>query len=76
VAKALQLVDETGGSVFGAACYQLKGDLLLIENAGNESEAQRCFRAAIQMARAQGAKTDELEAVTSLARTARQAGPA
>ena len=68
IAKALDLVAETGGSVFEGGIYQLKGDMLLMEGASNESEAQHCFHVAIQMARAQSAKTNELEAATSLSR--------
>jgi tetratricopeptide (TPR) repeat protein len=67
VAKALELLDETGGSAFGT-CYRLKGDLLLMTGGGNEAEAQHCFRVAIQMAQAQSARNEELVATTSLAR--------
>jgi class 3 adenylate cyclase/tetratricopeptide (TPR) repeat protein len=66
IVKALGIVTEIGSSVFEAGIYQLKGDMLLMEDSSNESEAQHCFRTAIQIARAQSAKTDELEAATSL----------
>jgi len=39
-----------------------------MEDSSNRSEPEQCFRAAIQIARTQGAKTKELEATTSLAR--------
>jgi tetratricopeptide (TPR) repeat protein len=68
VAKALKLVDATVGSGFGTDYYRLRGEMLLVEDTDKESEAQHCFRVAIQMACAQGAKTQELEATTSLAR--------
>jgi class 3 adenylate cyclase/tetratricopeptide (TPR) repeat protein len=68
VAKALELIHETGGSVFATECYRLKGDLLLMENTDSESEAQHCFRVAIRLARAQSAKIPELQATASLAR--------
>ena len=37
-------------------------------DSGDEAEAEHCFRETIRLAQAQNAKTDELEATTSLAR--------
>jgi len=68
VAKALELDEESGGSRWRADCYHLKGDMLLLEGNGNETEAEHCFRIAIQVALAQRAKATELQATTSLAR--------
>jgi predicted ATPase len=42
--------------------------MLLMEDANNESEAEHCFRAEIEMARSQNARTKELAATTSIAR--------
>jgi tetratricopeptide (TPR) repeat protein len=67
VVQALKLLDEA--SIPEAAdLYHLKGEMLLMEDATNESEAQRCFRAAIAIARSQSARIKELEATTSIAR--------
>jgi predicted ATPase len=71
VAEALKLVDETGAPVFGAGLYRLKGDMLLMQDSGNESDAEQCFRDAIEIARRQSAKSWELRATTSLARLLR-----
>jgi predicted ATPase len=65
--QALKLLDETSIPET-ADLYHLKGDMLLMDNATNESEAQHCFRAAIEIARSHRAKVKELEATTSLAR--------
>jgi len=68
VAEALKLVDETGAPVFRAVLYRLKREMLLMQDSGNESDAEQCFRCAIEIARHQSAKTLELRATTSLAR--------
>ena len=68
VVQALKFVDETGSPVGGADLYYLQGEMLLMEDTNNESEAEHCYRAAIEIARTQGARTKELEATTSLAR--------
>jgi class 3 adenylate cyclase/tetratricopeptide (TPR) repeat protein len=68
VAEALKLFGETGNPLFRADLYHLRGDLLLMEEARNEAEAQHCFRVAIQTAQAQSARNEELVATTSLAR--------
>jgi predicted ATPase len=65
--EALKLLDETD-IPGGADLYYLKGEMLVIENTNNGSEAQQCFRAAIEIARSQKARTKELKAVTSIAR--------
>ncbi len=65
--QALKLVDETG-SPERADLYYLQGQMLLMEDTNNESEAEHCFCAAIEIARSQSARTTELEATTSLAR--------
>jgi hypothetical protein len=71
VAEGLKLVDETGAPVFGATLYHLKDDMLLMQDSGNESDAEQCFRDAIEIAGRQSAKSWELRATTSLARLLR-----
>jgi hypothetical protein len=67
VLQGLKLLDETSIPET-ADLYHLKGDMLLMDNATNESEAQHCFRLAIEIARSQSARIKELEATTSLGR--------
>jgi class 3 adenylate cyclase/tetratricopeptide (TPR) repeat protein len=67
VVQALKLLKQTSIPE-SADLYYLKGEMLLMEDSSNRSEPEQCFRAAIQIARTQGAKTKELEATTSLAR--------
>jgi len=49
-----------------AELRRLKGELLLIGENDQESEAAQCFRDAIQLARSQGAKSWELQLRTSI----------
>jgi predicted ATPase len=48
--------------------HRLKGELLLKQSHSNSTEAQSCFRRAIEVARKQCAKSFELRATMSLAR--------
>jgi predicted ATPase len=68
VAEALALVDKTGQRVGEAGLYVLKGWLLLARSGENQTEAEACFRQAIDIARRQSAKSPELRAVMSLSR--------
>ena len=61
-------VGRTGEKVAQAEMLRLKGEvLLLMRYAGAAEEAERCFRAALEVARAQEARWWELRATTSLA---------
>jgi predicted ATPase len=51
-----------------AELYRLKGELLLLQNASDATEAESCFREAIEIAQRQQAKSWELRATMSLAR--------
>jgi predicted ATPase len=53
---------------YEAELHRLKGELLLIHNDSSADEVAHCFRAAIEVARAQSARSWELRATTSLAR--------
>jgi predicted ATPase len=66
MADALALVESRDERAWEAELYRLKGALLL-ESAGS-SEAEACFRRAIEIAHRQSAKSLELRATTSLAR--------
>ena len=67
VENALRRNAETGGRVYDAELYRMSGELFLTEK-GNNDEADRAFRTAIDVARRQCAKSLELRGTTSLAR--------
>jgi predicted ATPase len=48
--------------------YRLKGELLLLRNLSGATDAENCFRKAIEIAQRQQAKSWELRATMSLAR--------
>jgi tetratricopeptide (TPR) repeat protein len=54
--------------------YRFKGQLLLMKNPGGFRKAQQCFSSAIEIAREQDAKSDELSATIELARLMAQQG--
>jgi DNA-binding winged helix-turn-helix (wHTH) protein/predicted ATPase len=59
---------------YEAETYRLKGESLLRQNGLDVAQAQECFERAIEIARRQGAKSWELRATTSLARTLHKQG--
>jgi predicted ATPase len=63
-----------GSRYYDAELYRVKGELLLAESADNHSEAEACFRQALDMARGQQAKWWELRAAMSLSRLWQQQG--
>ena len=68
VAEGLALVRSTGAGLYGPRLFQTKGELLLLHGAAKAAKAESCFRQAIQIARGQSAKLEELRATISLAR--------
>jgi hypothetical protein len=60
------LNDSEKAPVFLAELHRLKGELILLRKL--RSEAESCFRQAIEIARCQGARFFELRATTSLSR--------
>ena len=74
VRRALATVDKTGECWNEAELYRLKGELLLQQSPDQLSEAEGCFRRAIEIAQKQSAKSWELRAATSLARLWQQQG--
>jgi predicted ATPase/DNA-binding IscR family transcriptional regulator len=75
LAEALAVSSENGEQFYEAEIYRLKGELLLATpRAENRSEAESCFRRAIEIARRQHAKSWELRAVTSLSRLLQKQG--
>ena len=74
VAKGLATAEQMGLRVAEAELHRIKGELLLIKDAGNLAEAERCLRTAIEVARRQGARLFELRSTVSLARLLKQQG--
>jgi predicted ATPase len=74
VEEALALVETGGEYVWQAELFRLKGELLLACSATASDEAESCFQEALEVARAQQAKSWELRAATSLARLWQQQG--
>jgi tetratricopeptide (TPR) repeat protein len=82
--RALALSAQTGQHSFDAELYRLKGEVLLAQQVESPkfkvgsphpgSDAQECFRQALEIARRQEAKSLELRAATSLARLLRDQG--
>jgi predicted ATPase len=71
---ALDRVEVTEERWFEAELHRRKGEVVLCLSEADKAEAERCFRKAIAVAQAQGAKLWELRAATSLARLWRDQG--
>jgi predicted ATPase len=69
--EALAAADEHEIRFYEAETNRLKGELLSKRDDSNASEAQSCFKRAIEIARTQSAKSQELRATMSLARLLR-----
>ncbi|MBV8360280.1 MAG: hypothetical protein JO189_20445, partial [Deltaproteobacteria bacterium] len=65
--EALTEIERTGEKVDQAEMLRLKGEILLMQDSTKMAEAEACFRAALEVARAQEAKWWELRATVSLA---------
>ena len=68
VAKALAVADSNSETWCNSELQRLRGNFLLQQDRNNMARADRSFRNALQVARAQQAKALELRAATSLAR--------
>jgi class 3 adenylate cyclase len=66
--------EKSGTRLFEAECYRLKGEAILIRDSSATTEAEACFRKAIEVAKAQSAKSWELRATVNLARLLRDTG--
>jgi adenylate cyclase len=71
--EGLRVIDETlpgmgltGERVWHSEFHRLKGELLLTRSYSNHEAVEICFRRALEIARAQDARTWELRAATSL----------
>ena len=79
VAEAIAIEEKTDERHDEAELHRLKGDLLLRRSGieaepGVQTEAEECFRKAIEIARQQEAKSFELKAMTSLSQLWKQQG--
>ena len=68
LAEALAMANDTEERRHEAELYRLKGELLLARSAEHDTEAETCFRQALDIARRQQAKSWELRAAMSLSR--------
>src|SRR5208282_2918779 len=68
IAEALEAENEIGEAAHEPELHRIKGELLLIQEAANTAEAERCFRTAIEHSRRHDAMSWELRATTNLAR--------
>jgi predicted ATPase len=66
--EALAVTNDKGERRWEAELYRLKGELLLARATGQETEAETCFRQALDIACHQQAKSLELRAAMSLSR--------
>ena len=66
--KGFASVTKTGEQLHSPWLHRVKGELLLLQNPSDVAEAEQCFRTAIEIARRQSARSEELRAKTSLAR--------
>ena len=66
--EALAIVDKTGGCYWEAELHRLKGELMLMQQGPKVSEAEECFRKALDTARRQQAKSFELRTAMGLSR--------
>ena len=72
--EAMEVSKRSSEHYYEAELYRLRGELLLKSEAVSPSEAEACFRQAVELARRQNAKSLELRAAMSLYRLARQPG--
>jgi hypothetical protein len=68
VDEALTLAKQVKKSGDFFLTYLVKGELLIMENAHGLRKAKQCFSAALEIARNNSAKSDELRVTISLAR--------
>ena len=66
--RTLAHIELTGDTRDHAEMLRLKGAVLLMHNSAATAEAEKCFREAVDVARAQEARWWELRATVSLAR--------
>jgi predicted negative regulator of RcsB-dependent stress response len=68
LAEALAAADDTGERRWDAERYRLKGEVLRARATGQHTEAETCFRQALDIARRRQAQSWELRAAMRLSR--------
>ena len=66
LAEALVVANDTGERRWDAELHRLRGEILLARTAEHDTEAETCFRQALDIGRRQQAKSLELRAAMSL----------
>jgi tetratricopeptide (TPR) repeat protein len=61
-------------TIYSSEIYRCRGEILLRQGAAHASEAESCFRTAVELARHRGCHSLELRAVTSLSRLLQRQG--
>jgi predicted ATPase len=74
LAEALALVEQHAERWWEAELHRLKGELLLSQSPGTQTEAEACFYQALAVSHSQQAKSLELRAAMSLSRLWQQQG--
>ena len=81
IAQGLQILDDAQKSIESrdeawwiAEIHRLRGEILLTRSPGDAADAEACFQQALEIARAQHARSLELRAATSLASLERRLG--
>jgi TOMM system kinase/cyclase fusion protein len=74
LSEALAWTNDREERRWEAEVYRLQGEVLLARSAGHDTEAETCFRQALDIARRQQAKSWELRAAMSLSRLWQQQG--
>jgi tetratricopeptide (TPR) repeat protein len=74
--SALEITGQDSENLFSIEWYRLKGDLLLALSTDNQSEAERLYLRALEIAREQGVPMLELRTAISLSRLWRDQGKA
>jgi len=72
--RTLAHIERTGDKAEHAEMLRLKGEVLLMRDSPAVTEAEKCFREAREVARAQEAKWWELRTMVSLAHLLRDSG--
>jgi ATP/maltotriose-dependent transcriptional regulator MalT len=74
LATLAEIPEDALETVSGPEIHICRGELLLRQGHAHTSEAERCFRSAIELARRRGHRSLELRAATSLSRLLAQQG--
>jgi predicted ATPase len=74
VTEAIIRTQQSGGRFYEAELHRIKGELMLAQTPAYEQQAEVCFHNALNVARAQGAKSLELRVVMSLSRLRQRQG--